>query len=417
MANLFVNLEQASRIILTAFEADIPVALWGPPGVGKSSVIAQVTKKLVHKDEKTGKEVPYKLYDVRLSDKEPSDLGGIPFPSDGRVRFLMNDLLPWDTDEYSVVLFDEYDRADLSVQNPTLQIILDRTINGHRLSKNARVILAGNGTTDTGTSPLSRAAANRMCHIYIETGSPQALDSWDKWASENGTSDALRGFAKFKQSTWSGQSVSETGKIKKPEIEEIAYPTPRSFDFADRLLVATESVPFKVSDIIKPMVAGCVGVGPATEFLNFRDTFDKAPSPEEIVKNPKKVRVPKEPDVLAALTVQLCDYAKRNKEFAEAIAEYGLRWAEEPGAYLFKRLADAVPNVIKTKPYQEWMKRDRAAVSEVSAGTMEGFCLKCKKKVMMLNPKTSTLSNGRPVVEGTCPECGTKTNRIGEPAK
>lgn len=412
---LFVDLEQASRAILVAFQANVPVALWGPPGVGKSSVIAQVTKRLVHKDEENKKEIPYKLYDVRLSDKEPSDLGGIPFPADGRVRFLMNDLLPWDTDEYSVVLFDEYDRADLSVQNPTLQIILDRTINGHRLSPNARVILAGNGTTDTGTSPLSRAAANRMCHLYIETGTPKALDSWDKWAAENGVSEALRGFAKFKQSTWSGQSVSETGKIKKPEIEEIAYATPRSFDFADRMLAAAEEMPFKTSDIIKQIVSGCVGVGPATEFLNFRDTFAKAPSPEDIVKNPKKVRVPKEPDILAALTVQLCDYAKRNKDFAEAIAEYGLRWDEEPAGYLFKRLASAVPAVTKTKPYEEWMKRDRF-VDDVNTGTTaEGFCLKCKKKITMINTSTSALSNGRVVVKGTCPECGTITNRIGEP--
>jgi hypothetical protein len=42
--------------------------LWGPPGVGKSQMIAEVA-------ERNG--VP--LIDIRLSQMEPSDLRGIPF--------------------------------------------------------------------------------------------------------------------------------------------------------------------------------------------------------------------------------------------------------------------------------------------------------------------------------------------------
>ena len=44
---------------------------------------------------------------------------------------------------------------------------------------------------------------------------------------------------------------------------------------------------------------------------------------------------------------------------------------------------------------------------------MEGYCVKCKKKVLIKNPKEVTLKNGRKATQGTCPKCGTKVFRIG----
>jgi len=41
------------------------------------------------------------------------------------------------------------------------------------------------------------------------------------------------------------------------------------------------------------------------------------------------------------------------------------------------------------------------------------YCVKCKKKREMKNPKQVKLKNGRPAVSGTCPVCGTKMFRIG----
>ncbi|MGB9674749.1 MAG: DUF5679 domain-containing protein [Nanopusillaceae archaeon] len=36
------------------------------------------------------------------------------------------------------------------------------------------------------------------------------------------------------------------------------------------------------------------------------------------------------------------------------------------------------------------------------------YCVRCKKKVPVQNPKVVTLKNGRKAVEGTCPYCGGK---------
>jgi hypothetical protein len=42
------------------------------------------------------------------------------------------------------------------------------------------------------------------------------------------------------------------------------------------------------------------------------------------------------------------------------------------------------------------------------------YCMKCKKKVEIKNPKQITLKNKRPAVQGTCSICDTKVFRIGK---
>jgi hypothetical protein len=45
---------------------------------------------------------------------------------------------------------------------------------------------------------------------------------------------------------------------------------------------------------------------------------------------------------------------------------------------------------------------------------MEGYCVKCKAKKVMENPKAVTLKNMKPATTGTCPTCSTKMYRIGK---
>ena len=45
---------------------------------------------------------------------------------------------------------------------------------------------------------------------------------------------------------------------------------------------------------------------------------------------------------------------------------------------------------------------------------MEGYCLKDKRKVEMVDPHPITMKNGKPATVGTCPLCGTKIYRIGK---
>ncbi|MDD5082349.1 MAG: DUF5679 domain-containing protein [Dehalococcoidales bacterium] len=45
---------------------------------------------------------------------------------------------------------------------------------------------------------------------------------------------------------------------------------------------------------------------------------------------------------------------------------------------------------------------------------MQGYCVKCRAKREIRNPRNIVMKNGRPATQGTCPICGTKMFRIGK---
>jgi transcription initiation factor TFIID subunit TAF12 len=44
----------------------------------------------------------------------------------------------------------------------------------------------------------------------------------------------------------------------------------------------------------------------------------------------------------------------------------------------------------------------------------QAYCVKCKKKVEVQNPKQVVMKNKRPATKGTCPKCKTTVFRIGK---
>jgi MoxR-like ATPase len=61
----------------------ISTMIWGPPGIGKSSIVAQITQK--HKID---------FVDVRLSQLAPTDLRGLPVAEDGISKWYPPEFLP-----------------------------------------------------------------------------------------------------------------------------------------------------------------------------------------------------------------------------------------------------------------------------------------------------------------------------------
>ena len=45
---------------------------------------------------------------------------------------------------------------------------------------------------------------------------------------------------------------------------------------------------------------------------------------------------------------------------------------------------------------------------------MQAYCVKCRTKKEMINPRAIKTKNGKPATQGTCPSCGTKMFRIGK---
>ena len=95
----------------------------GSPGVGKSQVIKQTADKLFGEREDN-------LIDIRLSDKDPTDLSGLPVPvteEDGTTRTVFATPSFWPTDPgwEGIILLDEMNHADNFLQKVAMQIMLD----------------------------------------------------------------------------------------------------------------------------------------------------------------------------------------------------------------------------------------------------------------------------------------------------
>jgi hypothetical protein len=56
----------------------------------------------------------------------------------------------------------------------------------------------------------------------------------------------------------------------------------------------------------------------------------------------------------------------------------------------------------------------RAKATKEESAMAEGYCVKERKKVEIKDPEQITMKNGRPAIQGTCPDCGTKIFKIGK---
>ncbi|GHU30402.1 hypothetical protein AGMMS50256_17270 [Betaproteobacteria bacterium] len=61
-------------LITAAFNADLPLFIWGPPGIGKSDMVRQAAVQQGWLQDNKA------FIDVRLSQMEPVDLRGLPVP-------------------------------------------------------------------------------------------------------------------------------------------------------------------------------------------------------------------------------------------------------------------------------------------------------------------------------------------------
>jgi len=127
-----------------------PVMLWGPPGVGKSQIVAQVAEN--H---------DVAIVDIRLSQMEPSDLRGIPFKNDQKVEWAIPAMLP-DVEAHGaagILFIDEITSAPPSVSAAAYQLILDRRLGEYRVPEHWAIVAAGNRQGDRGRRETGRAIA------------------------------------------------------------------------------------------------------------------------------------------------------------------------------------------------------------------------------------------------------------------
>ena len=280
-----VTAEQARRLITKCFDKKRPVFLWGPPGIGKSEVVAAIA------EEKQGL-----MIDLRLAQMEPTDLRGIPYYN--KDTGLMDWAPPIDlpseetASQYPVVVLflDEMNSAAPSIQAAAYQLILNRRIGKYKLPENVVVIAAGNRESDKGvTYRMPAPLANRFLHLEMRVDHP----SWEIWATLNRIHKDVVGYIGFAK-----QDLYDFD----PRSSSRSFATPRSWTFVSEILSDEDTHESDLTDL----VAGAVGEGVAVKFMAHRKVSGHLPLPINVLTGKEKELKVKEISAMYSLTVSLC---------------------------------------------------------------------------------------------------------------
>jgi hypothetical protein len=257
--------------------AQQPVFLWSSPGTGKSSVVAQVAAAL-----------RVRLQDVRALLLDSVDLRGLPFlGSDGRAKWATPDFLPQDGD--GILFLDELNAAPAMVQAACYQLILDRKLGEYALPDGWSIVAAGNRDSDRAViTRMPTPLRNRFVHLDFEVD----LQEWCEWAIRAGIRPEVIAFLRFRPALLSSF-----------DREATAFPSPRSWEFVSRILDALDSA--SIEGIEHELIAGAVGMGPATEFSGFLRMFRELPDIDAILMSPYQASVPAEPSAQFAVASAL----------------------------------------------------------------------------------------------------------------
>lgn len=303
-----------------------PVFLWGPPGVGKSQVVARVA-------EEQGLE----LRDIRAVLLDPVDLRGLPrIDGAGRSVWCPPGFLPPSDDKgRGLVFLDELNAAPPLVQAACYQLVLDRCIGEYRLPDGWSIVAAGNREKDKAvTHRMPTALANRMVHLEFEV----SLDDWLLWAGEKDIRREITAFLRFRPlllHDFDPQSASR------------AFASPRSWEFLSRILDAGPE-----SEVEYELFQGTVGHSAAAEFAGFLQVWRELPTVESILESPGSAVVPEEPAAAYALCEALARRA--SEETMPALTAYAERLPAEFSVLLMRDAVCHDREIVHTESFSRW---------------------------------------------------------------
>lgn len=286
-----------------------PLFIWGPPGIGKSDIVAEVAR-----DQNRP------LIDIRLPLMEPTDMRGIPYLAEVKVydktgklvrdehdvpltekvfRWSTPSDLPTDEDSRALVFFDEMSAAPPSVQAATYQIILNRRIGSYELPKDVAIVAAGNRVRDKGVAyNMPMPLANRFSHLTLDV----SAEDWTEWAVLNRVHKDIVGYLSFQPNDLMNFQ---------PSSDSYAFATPRSWYFASELLqelnengeLVDTDLP---TEVLGDLIKGTVGEGPGVKFMTYRNQAANLPNAKDILSGKVTKLTSKQIDIMYALTTALC---------------------------------------------------------------------------------------------------------------
>lgn len=160
------TMTDALTAIGVAVLANVPLALRGAPGSGKTSLVRAIAQKL-----------GWPIHVMTATIQDPTDFAGLPFLSQNGTLMMhtMRAPLEWAAalaraaaaaDGNGIAFFDDIAYASPGVQNALLQAVQERRIGDLQLPSGVRCVAALN-PVDSASSmrPLTAPLANRMVHV------------------------------------------------------------------------------------------------------------------------------------------------------------------------------------------------------------------------------------------------------------
>jgi MoxR-like ATPase len=171
--------ERAAAVLVLAYRSRRAALLEGPTGIGKSELVRQVAQSLG---------IGFAILDLSLL--EPPDLVGLPVLADGRTAYAIPTSLP--TGGAGILLLEELNRADRSVQQPALQLLTVRRLHEYELPAGWVPFAAINPEDgEYQVTPLDPALRSRFLVLKVRA----EVRAWRAWAAANGVHPVIRKLA------------------------------------------------------------------------------------------------------------------------------------------------------------------------------------------------------------------------------
>jgi AAA domain (dynein-related subfamily) len=255
-SNISLSIRQVHEFLLNV-AISRPVFIWGPPGIGKSSLVEQFAQQL-------GVECVALLG----SQLAPEDLIGIP-QIDGAVsRFYPPSMIVRDRE--FVLFIDELNIASQEIQKAFYSLILDKRIGEYRLPPGSIIIGAGNRAHDAALAKqMPSALVNRMVHVHLKASARE----WLTWAEQHGLHPWVVDYIRARPTQLSTEV---------PPAKEEPFSTPRSWHcVSDALKSFGDDI---ASDHLDALLFGCVTRDHALGFKAFLKQIRNKFSVHKILK-------------------------------------------------------------------------------------------------------------------------------------
>lgn len=224
------------QLIKCAYQANTPVFVEGPHGVGKSDMMGVAASEL-----------GIDVHVIDLSLCEPTDLVGLPILDDSLTRFAPPASLP--RSGRGLLVLEELNRAPRHVRSPCLQLLTARRLNDYALPGGWLPVACANPSPDLSdevddaqdvydVEALDPALLSRFVRVRVR---PDA-DAWVAWAEANEAHPAVVEVVRRE-----GQAALETREGN-----------PRSWTYASRFLKAFDSGPAS-DEVIMAALMGVLG--------------------------------------------------------------------------------------------------------------------------------------------------------------